>query len=230
MAFAASGGLDSCTITKWLTEHGVTVVCFTADMAQPDESDFAEVEKRMRACGASDFIARSQDSIAEAGLEIIQAQACYEGRYWNTTGIGRHVIVAGMVPGDAQERASTSSATVRPAAATTRSASSFAPTCSPRTFRSMRRGETKCSCKRFGGRSEMIDYCNERKLPIKASKDAPYSTDANLLGSDARGRQARIAGNRPVVHHAGHGGPAKGCAGQAGNGDDSLRAGPARRD
>jgi argininosuccinate synthase len=28
----------------------------------------------------------------------------------------------------------------------------------------------------------MIDYCNSHKLPIKASKSAPYSTDANLLG------------------------------------------------
>ncbi len=28
----------------------------------------------------------------------------------------------------------------------------------------------------------MIDYCNSHKLPIKASKNAPYSTDANLLG------------------------------------------------
>src|SRR4029077_4584035 len=36
--------------------------------------------------------------------------------------------------------------------------------------------------KRFGGRSEVIDYCKESKLPIKASKDGPYSTDANLLG------------------------------------------------
>jgi argininosuccinate synthase len=36
--------------------------------------------------------------------------------------------------------------------------------------------------KKFPGRSEMIDYCNGHKLPIKASKNAPYSTDANLLG------------------------------------------------
>src|SRR5207253_10563601 len=36
--------------------------------------------------------------------------------------------------------------------------------------------------KKFPGRSEMIDYCNSHKLPIKASKNAPYSTDANLLG------------------------------------------------
>jgi argininosuccinate synthase len=35
---------------------------------------------------------------------------------------------------------------------------------------------------RFRGRSEMIDYCLSHKLAIKASKDAPYSTDANLLG------------------------------------------------
>jgi argininosuccinate synthase len=35
---------------------------------------------------------------------------------------------------------------------------------------------------RFRGRGEMIDYCVERKLPIKATRESPYSTDANLLG------------------------------------------------
>ena len=34
---AVSGGLDSCTITRWLVDHGVNVVCFTADLCQPDE-------------------------------------------------------------------------------------------------------------------------------------------------------------------------------------------------
>ena len=98
VAFAASGGLDSCTITKWLTEQGVRVVCFTADIAQPDETDFGEIEKRMRACGAADYVAIPlHDTIAESGVEVIQFQAKYEGAYWNTTGIGRPVIVAGMV-------------------------------------------------------------------------------------------------------------------------------------
>ena len=99
VAFAASGGLDSCTITRWLVDNGVNVVCFTADMAQPDESDFDSVRTRMLACGAKDYVRIPlHDAIAEAGLDIIQAQAYYEGRYWNTTGIGRHVIVAGMLP------------------------------------------------------------------------------------------------------------------------------------
>ncbi len=56
IAFAASGGLDSCTITRWLTEAGVNVVCITADMAQPDESDFDSVRQRMLACGAKELI------------------------------------------------------------------------------------------------------------------------------------------------------------------------------
>ena len=34
----------------------------------------------------------------------------------------------------------------------------------------------------FGGRSEMIAYCQGHGLPITATPDKPYSTDANMLG------------------------------------------------
>lgn len=182
VAFAASGGLDSCTVTKWLTEHGVKVVCFTADIAQPDETDFGTIETRMRACGAADYIAIPlHDMIADSGIEVIQFQACYEGRYWNTTGIGRHVIVAGMLPemktrgidvlghgatgrGNDQVRFQLCTNMLDPAVQV------YAP------------WRDQAFLNRFRGRSEMIDYCTRHKLPIKASKDAPYSTDANLLG------------------------------------------------
>lgn len=182
VAFAASGGLDSCTVTKWLTEHGVTVVCFTADIAQPDETNFGEIETRMRACGASDYVAIPlHDMIAESGVEVIQFQAKYEGAYWNTTGIGRHVIVAGMIP-EMRKRGITvlshgatgrGNDQVRFQLCTNMLAPEFAVYAPWR---------DDAFLKRFRGRSEMIDYCTERKLPIKASKDAPYSTDANLLG------------------------------------------------
>ena len=49
---AVSGGLDSCTITRWLVDKGVNVVCFTADLGQPDERDVDEIRDRMLACGA----------------------------------------------------------------------------------------------------------------------------------------------------------------------------------
>jgi argininosuccinate synthase len=182
VAFAASGGLDSCTITRWLTERGVRVLCITADIAQPDESNFSEIEARMRACGATDYVAVPlHDMIAEAGLELIQFQARYEGAYWNTTGMGRHVIVAGMLPamrkrgvrvlghgatgrGNDQVRFQLCANMLDPQVTV------YAPWRDPEFL------------SEFRGRSAMIDYCEARKLPIKASRQSPYSTDANLLG------------------------------------------------
>lgn len=182
VAFAASGGLDSCTVTRWLTDHGVKVVCFTADIAQPDETDFGAIGRRMRACGAADYVAVPlHDMIAESGVEVVQFQARYEGAYWNTTGIGRHVIVAGLVPelrkrgitvlghgatgrGNDQVRFQLCTNMLAP------DVTVYAPWRDP------------AFLARFRGRSEMIDYCEGHKLPITVNKSAPYSTDANLLG------------------------------------------------
>lgn len=182
IAFAASGGLDSCTITKWLSEQGVRVVCFSADLAQPDEVDFDEIRQRMLACGAVEFVRMDlRDAIAEAGIELIQAQATYEGRYWNTTGMARHVLVAGMIPLMRQRGLN-----ILSHGATGRGndqvrfqlcTNMLAP--EMQVYAPWRDSEFLA---RFRGRSEMIDYCLSHGLPIKATKDAPYSTDANLLG------------------------------------------------
>src|SRR5581483_2422970 len=87
-----SGGLDSCTITHWLRRQGAEPHCYTVDLGQPDEPDLESVRRRMLACGAvSAHILPGQAPLAEAGLKVIQAQARYEGGYWNTTAIARYV-------------------------------------------------------------------------------------------------------------------------------------------
>src|SRR5437660_12320194 len=87
LAFAASGGLDSCTITRWLTEAGVNVVCVNADMAQPDETDFDTILQRILACGAKDYVAGPlHDAIAAAGIDIIPAHAIYAALHLMQTG------------------------------------------------------------------------------------------------------------------------------------------------
>lgn len=182
IAFAASGGLDSCTITHWLSRQGVDVVCMTADLGQPDEASFEEIETRMRASGAADFVGLPlQETLAEIGLEVVQAQACYEGRYWNTTGAGRQAIVQGVVAamqkrglaimshgatgrGNDQVRFQIAAAMLDPAIDV------YAPWRDP------------AFLQRFRGRQQMIDYCEQHGLPIKATRGKPYSTDANLLG------------------------------------------------
>jgi argininosuccinate synthase len=114
-------------------------------------------------------------------VDVIQFQARYEGAYWNTTGIGRHVIVAGMLPpmkkrgikvlghgatgrGNDQVRFQLCTNMLAPEVAV------YAPWRDP------------AFLAKFRGRSEMIDYCEKHRLPIRASRSAPYSTDANLLG------------------------------------------------
>ena len=182
IAFAASGGLDSCTITHWLAGEGVDVVAVTADLAQPDEASFDEIGTRMRACGAVDFVGVDcKQAMAEAGLSVIQGQARYEGRYWNTTGIGRQVIVEGLLGavksrgigitahgatgrGNDQVRFQLISNMLAPEIEV------YAPWRDP------------AFLSRFKGRQEMIAYCEQHGLPIRATRESPYSTDANLLG------------------------------------------------
>jgi len=178
----ASGGLDTCTIAHWLKEHDVKVICFTADLGQPDETDFGAIETRMRACGAADFVGVDlRREVAALGLEGIQAQACYESRYWNVTALGRQATTAGILPhvrkkglsvlahgstgrGNDQVRFQLTANMLDP------SVQIYAP------------WRDEDFLNRFGGRAQMIDYCEQHGLPIKASRDKPYSTDANLLG------------------------------------------------
>lgn len=182
IAFAGSGGLDSCTITRWLADQGVSVVCCTVDMAQPDEEDITQIETRMRAAGAADFVLLdARKEIAEAGLHVIQTQALYEGRYWNTTGIARYVIVEAVLKemrrrkldifshgatgrGNDQVRFQLGLNMLAPELQV------YAPWRDPEFLA------------RFRGRGEMIDFCESHGLKIKASRSKPYSTDANMLG------------------------------------------------
>ncbi|MGB0387467.1 MAG: argininosuccinate synthase [Ardenticatenaceae bacterium] len=187
---AVSGGLDSCTITRWLRDNRVKVVCFTADLGQPDEVDIDDIRTRMMACGAEDAILiDAKEEMAMAGIHVIQYQAKYEGGYWNTTGIARHVTVAALLPemekhgldimihgatgrGNDQVRFQLATNMMNPEFTV------YAP------WRDALLWEDFPNPKEtdFPGRTEMITYCNKRGLPITATHDKPYSTDANLLG------------------------------------------------
>ncbi len=182
VAAAVSGGLDSCTITRWLSDYDVSVVCFTADLGQPDEKGSEQISKRMLASGAKEsIIVDAKDALALVGFTLIQSQAVYEGGYWNTTGIARHVTVAAILPemeargidilahgctgrGNDQVRFQLAANMLNPRVAV------YAP------------WRDSAFLEQFGGRKEMIDFCNARELPIVATHEKPYSTDANLLG------------------------------------------------
>jgi argininosuccinate synthase len=67
-------------------------------LGQPDEENLQAVADRMLACGASKAtIVPGKELLASAGLKVLQAQARYEGGYWNTTGIARPVTVKAIL-------------------------------------------------------------------------------------------------------------------------------------
>ena len=51
IGICVSGGLDSKTIAMRLRQAGADVLCFTADLGQPDEKDIRDVAKKMAPCG-----------------------------------------------------------------------------------------------------------------------------------------------------------------------------------
>ena len=179
---AVSGGLDSCTATHWLSSKGFSIHCYTVDLGQPDEDDLRGVTERMLSCGAqSAQIIPGREALAGAGLKVIQAQARYEGGYWNTTGIARPVTVAAILPelrkngievlfhgatgrGNDQIRFQLASNVLEPTLEV------YAPWRDPEFV------------SEFPGRRQMIEYCEAHELPMKPSDEARYSTDANFLG------------------------------------------------
>ena len=179
---AVSGGLDSCTVTHWLTNKGFEVHAATVDLGQPDEKNLNTVLDRMRNCGArSAVIIDGQAALAEAGLKIVQSQARYEGDYWNTTGIARPVTVDTILPdfekreipvlfhgatgrGNDQVRFQLAANMLQP------NLEIYAPWRDPEFVQE------------FPGRQQMLDYCSNHNLPIQPASKSRYSTDANFLG------------------------------------------------
>ena len=177
-----SGGLDSVTFTRWARDHGVQVHCCTADLGQPDEEDIGDIETRMTQAGAETFtLVDGRRELAEAGLLLLICGGSYEGGYLNTTGIARAVTTRKALPVLA-----THGVDVLSHGATGRGNDQarfqlYANMLDP-TIKVYAPWRDPAFLAQFPGRSEMIDYCESNGIPVKATREKPYSTDANLLG------------------------------------------------
>ncbi len=181
IGMCVSGGLDSKTVTKRLMQDGIDVVCFTADLAQPDEEDINGVIDKMAPCGAKTIVVDLKKEMADACFEVIKFNAKYDGGYWNTTGIARAVTVKGIVEAMKKEgcnvlahgatgRGNDQMRFERYTTALDPEMRVFAPW----------RDETLLE--EFPGRTEMADYLAQFDIPAVIGMVKKYSTDANLAG------------------------------------------------
>jgi argininosuccinate synthase len=176
-----SGGLDSRAITRKFVDLGVDVTCFTADLAQPDESDIADVVGKMAPCGAETIIVDLKAEMAAACFTVIKAQAMYDGGYWNSTGIARAVTVRGLLPAMQKRGCS-----VLAHGATGRGNDQmrferYTNVLAPEmeVFSPWRDPELLAE---FPGRQQMVDYLAAAGIEAFVGGSKHYSTDANLAG------------------------------------------------
>ena len=181
IGLCVSGGLDSKTVATRLKQAGCDVLCFSADLGQPDEKDINDIVEKMRPTGTETIIVDLKDEMARACFVMVKAQAMYDGGYWNTTGIARAVTVKGLL-----EAMRKRGCTVLAHGATGRGndqlrferytnvlepeMSVYAPWRDPGLL------------EQFPGRKEMAAYLNEQGIEADVGPKKRYSTDANLAG------------------------------------------------
>lgn len=181
VGLCVSGGLDSRTLARKLVEMNVDLVCFSADLGQPDETDIADVVRRMDPCGAPTVVVDLKQDMARACIEVLRAQAMYDGGYWNSTGMARAVTVRGLLP-EMQRRG----CTVLAHGATGRGNDQmrferYTNVLAPgmRVYAPWR---DPALLAEFPGRAEMQRYLAASGIETFGGTAKRYSTDANLAG------------------------------------------------
>src|SRR5690606_13719784 len=93
VGIAFSGGLDTSAALLWMRNKGAVPYAYTANLGQPDESDYDSIPQRAMAYGAEK--ARLIDCRAQLAAEGIAALQCGAFHistagvtYFNTTPIG----------------------------------------------------------------------------------------------------------------------------------------------
>jgi len=187
VGIAFSGGLDTSAALLWMKKKGALPFAYTANLGQPDESDYEEIPRKAMAYGAEQ--ARLIDcrlQLAHEGIAAIQCSAFHISTggitYFNTTPLGRAVtgtmLVAAMKEDDVHIWGDGSTFKgndierfYRYGLLTNPSLKIYKPWLD-QTF-----------IDELGGRKEMSEFLIANGFDYKMSVEKAYSTDSNMLGA-----------------------------------------------
>ncbi|CAN5350896.1 argininosuccinate synthase [soil metagenome] len=182
VVLAYSGGLDTSVILKYLIEEeGHVVHAVYVDVGQPCD-DIEAIKKKAIKCGAvgSHVVDKKEELCRDYAFPTLQWDAKYESVYLMGTSIARPVIAKACI-----EVAHKVGATHFAHGATGKgndqcrfqlTAEALDPS-----IKIIAPWRTEKYRKSFPGREAMIAYSNAHKIPIKATKAKPYSSDENCL-------------------------------------------------
>ena len=178
---AYSGGLDTSVILGWLQDEGWDVHCVYVDVGQPGE-DKQAILKKAEDCGAKGarIVDVTEELCRDFAFPVLKAAAKYESIYLLGTSIARPLIskvclrVAREVGAEAYAHGATGKGNDQcrfqlAAEALDPAVKIIAP------------WRIEAFRERFPGRTELLAYCEEKGIPVKATASKPYSSDENCL-------------------------------------------------
>lgn len=181
VVLAYSGGLDTSIIVHWLTKQGYKVIALLVDLGQKVEDLDAIREKGINA-GAEKVLMEDakEEFVRDYVFPAIQANAVYEGTYLLGTSIARPLIAEKQVAVAKAEGAEFVShgATGKGNDQVRFELSYYALNPDIKVIAPWREDKF---LSQFPGRQEMIQYAKENNIPVKATKDKPWSSDENLM-------------------------------------------------
>jgi argininosuccinate synthase len=177
VVLAYSGGLDTSVILKWLIEtYGCQVIAFCADLGQ--DENLAAVKQKALAMGASKVYVEDlrETFVRDYVFPMLRGCAVYEGAYLLGTSIARPLIAKRQMEicaeegADAVAHGATGKGNDQVRFELTYQA--FDP--SVRIIAPWREWTVR-------SRRELIEYAEKHGIPVAATPEKPYSTDANLF-------------------------------------------------
>ena len=187
VGIAFSGGLDTSAALAWMRHHGAIPYAYTANLAQPDESDYDDITRRAKLYGAEQArLVDCREALVHEGLVALQCGAFHittAGRtYFNTTPLGRAVTGTVLVKAMQEDGVNIWGDGSTYKGNDIERFYRYGLMANPQ-LRIYKPWLDQDFVREMGGRKEMSEWLASRKLPYKMSMEKAYSTDSNIWGA-----------------------------------------------
>src|SRR6266705_1723347 len=187
VGIAFSGGLDTSAALHWMRQKGAIPFAYTANLGQPDETDYDAIPRKALEYGAERArLIDCRKQLVSEGIAALQSGAFHistaGAAYFNTTPLGRAVtgtmLVVAMKEDDVHIWGD---------------GSTFKGNDIERFYRYGLLANPNLHIYKpwldqlfideLGGRKEMSEYLNRAGFSYKMTVEKAYSTDSNILGA-----------------------------------------------
>jgi argininosuccinate synthase len=187
VGIAFSGGLDTSAALHWMKLKGALPYAYTANLGQPDESDYEQIPRKALEYGAEKArLIDCRPQLVAEGLAALQCGAFHITTagvtYFNTTPIGRAVtgtmLVAAMKEDDVSIWGDGSTYKGNDIERFYRYGLLVNPD-----LKIYKPWLDDAFINELGGRAEMSEFMRQSGFEYKMSSEKAYSTDSNILGA-----------------------------------------------